>query len=80
MAEAPKTKICDGCEQEIGINEETCPKCGVVFADLDEDLKRAEAILAKRKAREIPAPVVETPPAAPKKKSFFKALGKAVKK
>jgi hypothetical protein len=43
-------------------------------------LKRAEAILAKRKARETPTPIVEAPPAAPKKKSFFKALGKAVKK
>lgn len=70
MAETTEkqTKVCDNCDQEIGKNETKCPKCGVVFEELEEDLKTAEAILAKRKARETPTPETPATPATPEKK------------
>jgi len=79
MVEPTKTKVCDACDQEIGESETTCPKCGVVFEDLESDLKAAEVIFEKRKKRAtLPEPPAPLPP--PKKKSIFKALGNAVKK
>ena len=74
-----ETKICDACDAEVSISEVKCPKCEIVFADLDTDLAAAEAMLEKRKKRNtLPEP--PAPPAPPKKKSIFKALGSAVKK
>jgi len=84
---ADETKICEGCDQEIGSNETKCPKCGVVFADLDEEVQvvtRAMTIAEKRRKASLPPePIPEPAPEptlTPKKRSVFKSLSKAVMK
>jgi uncharacterized C2H2 Zn-finger protein len=71
-----KTKICENCETEIGINEESCPKCGVNFADLEDEVKvvtRAHAVAEKRRKKTEPV-VIANP--TPEKKSIFKSLAR----
>lgn len=73
------TKTCENCEAEIGTSETTCPKCSVVFEELEQEVKvveRASNVSAKRKAKAAP-PVV--PPPAAKSKSIFSSLGRIVK-
>jgi hypothetical protein len=80
---AIEMKACEACGQEIASNETTCPKCRVVFAELEEDVttfdrlwtvadKRRKAKEEKEKAdkeKENP-PAPPTPP-APKKRKLF---------
>jgi len=50
-----ETKICDGCDQEIGATEEKCPKCGVQFDELEAEVtavSRCLTVIEKRKARD----------------------------
>jgi methionyl-tRNA synthetase len=80
-----ETKSCEACGQEIGANETACPKCKVVFAELEEDLttfgrlrtiddKRREAAEAKKKAEEE-----KNKPPEPEKKKKKGLFGRTVK-
>ena len=54
MPETEYTKICDECGAEIGVKEETCPKCGSLLKEIDElagAVERGLKILERRKAR-----------------------------
>jgi septal ring factor EnvC (AmiA/AmiB activator) len=90
---AGETKKCDVCDQEIGASETKCPKCGVEFEVLEEEIgvvTRAMTVSEKRKAREKEKADKEEAarkekeekehPKPPEKKSIFRSLGKAVKK
>jgi hypothetical protein len=76
---APKTKKCLDCDAEVGENEKECPKCHVVFEDVDQETSVVEKALAriakKRKAARNP-PTPPTPGPAPKKKSIFSSLNR----
>lgn len=70
----PETKTCEACEQEIGANETKCPKCGVVFDELEQEIAvvtRAQTVVEKRRKKTEPPPA---PPAPPKRKSIFSSL------
>ena len=70
---AGETKKCEVCDQEIGESETTCPKCGVVFADLNEEVKvvqRAQTVAQKRAKAALPPE-----PVKPAKRSIFRSLG-----
>jgi RNA polymerase subunit RPABC4/transcription elongation factor Spt4 len=72
-----ETKVCEVCEQEIGKDEKTCPKCSTDFETLEDEVKvvtRAQKVLAARKAREE-AERAPVPEPAPKKRSVFRSLG-----
>lgn len=77
----PTTKQCDACDAEIGVSEEKCPKCGEVFADLDElvtAVEKANRIAEKRKKKNTPP--ADTPPVIkPSISSRLRGLGKVVK-
>lgn len=78
-----KTKKCECCEAEIGKDEKVCPKCSVDFDELEETvtaIDRANAVLAKRKAKETP-PTPEVKPAEKLKGvSKLRAMGRAFQK
>jgi ribosomal protein S27AE len=67
------------CLQEIDDKETECPKCGVVFADLEEEVKvvsRAQRIADERK-KAVPPPTVQPPATQPaKRKSLFASLAR----
>jgi hypothetical protein len=83
-----ETKICDGCDAEIGTSETKCPRCGEDLTELEEMVSavdKANNALAKRKAREEKARKDrETPTPTPAaKKSFserMRSLGRIGKK
>jgi uncharacterized C2H2 Zn-finger protein len=71
----PETKKCEVCDQEIGASETTCPKCGTIFAELEDEVKvvtRAQIVAEKRRKAAIP-PKLE-PEAKPARKSVFRSL------
>lgn len=71
-----ETKKCEVCEQEIGSNEEVCPKCGTDFKALEEEIgviQRAHSVIEKRKKAATP-PEPEPAPAPKKKRSIFTSL------
>jgi uncharacterized Zn finger protein (UPF0148 family) len=79
----PATKQCEACDQEIGASETTCPKCGVVFEDLEGEVAvvtRAMTVAEKRKKKAEAEAEAERlrnePPAPPKKKSFLRSLNR----
>jgi RNA polymerase subunit RPABC4/transcription elongation factor Spt4 len=75
----PKTKVCESCDAVIGESEKECPKCKVNFEELEDavtTVSTAQAVLAKRKAKEIPPP----PPPPVKKVNPLRALGQAIRK
>lgn len=46
------TKKCEACDVEIGESEKECPKCGVVFEELEAAVKTlttAQAVMEKRR-------------------------------
>lgn len=50
----PTTKICESCDAEIGASETKCPKCGIIFEELEEAVsavERAQSVLEKRRAK-----------------------------
>lgn len=70
-----ETKKCEVCDAEIGTSETTCPKCGTIFVELEDEIKvisRGAAVIEKRKKAAQPAP--EPEPEAPKRKSVFRSL------
>jgi RNA polymerase subunit RPABC4/transcription elongation factor Spt4 len=83
MADEPKTKHCEACDAEIGKDEKVCPKCAVDFDELEETvtaIDRANAVLAKRKAKAVPPePAPGAPPVKPKGVAKLRALGRAFK-
>ena len=72
-----ETKNCEACDQQIGASETTCPRCGVVFAELEETVtavEKAQTIIEKRrKAAQPPEPQPQPQPA---KKNIVAALGR----
>jgi len=77
---ATETKCCEACGQEIAANETTCPKCKVVFSELEEDVSTFDKLWTvaekRRKAKEEAEKEKENPPAppappAPKKRKLF---------
>jgi hypothetical protein len=81
----PETKKCEVCDQEIGASEKTCPKCGVEFETLEEEVNvvsRAMTVAEKRRKAKEDAerpPEPPAPPAPPKKKSIFTSLSKGTR-
>lgn len=80
-----ETKICDGCDKEIGVSETKCPACGVEFAELDETVtavERAQAVIEKRRKRAEAAAAPPTPTVPVKEKGIarLRSLGRAFKK
>lgn len=70
---ADETKECINCDAKIGKDEKVCPACTEDQELMEESVKTVEkvnAILAKRKAKEIPAPA----PQPEKKISVFRKL------
>ena len=74
---ATETKCCEGCGQEIATNETKCPKCSVIFAELDEDVITFDRLWtvaekrrkAKEEAERIEKEKTNPPkPSEPKKK------------
>lgn len=71
------TKICENCDTEVGVSETACPKCHIVFEDMESEDKVISAAMqriAKRQkkiddaaaakyAKEHPEPVVPPKPA-----------------
>lgn len=63
-----KTKQCEHCETTIAESETKCPSCGCDLAELEENIKaitQANAVIAKRKAKETPTPAPTPEPAKP---------------
>lgn len=72
-----QTKKCEVCEAEIGSTETVCPACKADFAELEAEVQvvtRAQTVLAKRKAKEVPPTPVVAPTSTPAKKSIFASL------
>lgn len=82
MAEAT-TKVCDYCDQEIGISETKCPKCGIEFEEAEATVSAVSSaltVIEKRKAREkakkekeLADEIAKNPPT---KKSVFSGLAR----
>ncbi len=78
-----ETKKCEVCDQEIGSTEVKCPKCGVEFETLEEEVTvvtRAMTIAEKRKKAKADAEEAErlknALPEPPKKKSILASLNR----
>lgn len=80
MPETEYTKICDECGAEIGVKEDTCPKCGSVLKEIDElagAVERGLKILERRKAR-ADAAAEKTKPQLETVVQRLRGLGKVV--
>lgn len=75
----PTTRMCPGCDQEIGVNEKECPKCKLNLEEADAEdgvVERALARLKKKNAKKKAAPGAPPAPPEPKKKSVFASLNR----
>jgi hypothetical protein len=73
----PVTKICPDCDTEVAATEKECPKCHIVFADVEQEtsvVEKALKRLAKKnkaaKKGQPPTPTTQT------KKSVFASLNR----
>jgi RNA polymerase subunit RPABC4/transcription elongation factor Spt4 len=83
-----ETQTCENCEAVISTTETKCPKCGVVFEDLNDAIatvERAQTIIEKRKAKAAPPAPAPTPTPTPQpapvaeKRNPFTSLGKVIR-